>query len=152
MPQCWRIAAPRAVADSLICDAKKDVSLVGCQRPDGVSLCQVSRVTRTAATIRPSQSGPRRPATSNVSTRRYSCRPWRLRSTVSARSAGGSTAQIASIPSCRVCWLALTWATRKLPVSLAISKVFLTVHRIGGEHDVAQSQLTDHLLGGGDFV
>lgn len=34
-----------AVADSLICDAKKDVSLVGCQRPDGVSLCQVSRVS-----------------------------------------------------------------------------------------------------------
>jgi hypothetical protein len=27
--------------------------LVRCQRPDGVSLCQVSRVTRAAATIIP---------------------------------------------------------------------------------------------------
>lgn len=50
------MAAPMAVADSLIRHAKKDVSLVGCQGPDVVSLCQVSRVTRAAAMIRPSQS------------------------------------------------------------------------------------------------
>src|SRR5512134_4100457 len=83
---------------------------------------------------------------------RCSCRPCRLRSTVLALSVGGSAVQIASRVSWRICWLALTWAIRKFPVSRAASNVFLTVHGIGGEHHPAQSQLTDHLLGSGDLV
>ena len=124
---------------------------MGCQRPDGVSLCQVSRVTRAAddqavpVGVEAAGDVERLDPTIFLSA---------MAVAVDGLDAVGGRVDgtIASIPSCRVCWLALTWASRAFPVSLAISKVFLTVHGIGGEHDVAQSQLTDHLLGGGDFV
>ena len=48
--------------------------------------------------------------------------------------------------------LALTWAIRKLPVSRAASKVFLTVNGVRGEYDTEQTEIFDHLLRCGDFI
>src|SRR5688500_9032475 len=52
----------------------------------------------------------------------------------------------------RLGWLALTWASKALPLSRAASKVFLTMESVGGEQHAGQTQLGDHPLGGRDLV
>src|SRR4051794_21128857 len=117
-----------------------------------LSLCQVRRLTRAAWTIRPSHSSPSLARTSKVSTSRVSWRPWLRGSTLLKRSAGGWDAAISSSVASRLGWLALTWASRALPLSRAASNVFLTMEGVGGEQHAGQAQLLDHPLRRRDLV
>src|SRR5687768_6657459 len=85
-------------------------------------------------------------AGTTTSTRRCSWRPWRWRSTVSARSTGARPAHRARTASCRRGWLALTRASGALPVAAARAKVFLTVQGVDREDDAAEAQVLDHRL------
>src|SRR3954449_2722509 len=91
------------------------------------------------------------PAGAKTSTRRSSCRlRARLRRWSLAR--GFAVAARLSRGCCRFGWLSLTWTIRSLPVALAISNVFLTVHGVDGEDTAGQAERFDEGLDGWDLV
>src|SRR5271165_3960007 len=65
---------------------------------------------------------------------------------------GAVVAAMSSRRRSRLGWLSLTWTIRSLPVSRAISKVFLAVHGVEREHPAAQPQRSDQGLHRRDFV
>src|SRR3954471_9068898 len=94
---------------------------------------------------------PSAPAGSKTSTRRSSCRlRARLRRWSLAR--GFAVAARASRGCCRFGWCPLAWAMRALPLALAISNVFLTVHGVDGEDAAGQAERFDQDLDGWDLV
>src|SRR3954469_9135139 len=91
------------------------------------------------------------PAGSKTSTRRSSCRlRARLRRWSLAR--GFAVAARLSRCCCRFGWFSLTWTIRSLPVALAISNVFLTVHGVDREDAAGQAERFDEGLDGWDLV
>src|SRR3954463_4842701 len=94
---------------------------------------------------------PSAPAGSKTSTRRSSCRlRARLRWWSLAR--GFAVAARSSRCCCRFGWFSLTCTMRSLPVALAISNVFLTVHGVDGEEAAGQAKRFDQGLDGWDLV
>ena len=79
---------------------------------------------------------------------------WRERPVlrVEAVSAAPAFSAMVQTASNNLAWLDFSWTSRWLPVSRAVSKVFLTVHGIQGEPAAGQSEGGDHLLGGRDLV
>ena len=65
---------------------------------------------------------------------------------------GAVVAAMSSRRRSRLGWLSLTWTIRSLPVSRAISKVFLAVHGVEREYAAAQPQRGDQGLHRRDFV
>src|SRR5215212_5941728 len=94
---------------------------------------------------------PSAPAGSKTSTRRSSCR-LRARSRRRSVSRGRAVAARSSRCCCRFGWFSLTWTMRSLPVALAISNVFLTVHGVDGEDAAGQAKRFDQGLDGWDLV
>src|SRR4051812_29649136 len=90
-------------------------------------------------------------AGSKTSTRRSSCR-LRARSRRWSLSRGFVVAARLSRCCCRFGWFSLTWTMRSLPVALAVSKVFLTVHGVDGEDAAGQAERFDQGLDGWDLV
>src|SRR3954465_7446207 len=91
------------------------------------------------------------PAGSKTSTRRSSCR-LRARLRRWSVSRGRAVAARSSRRCCRFDWFSLTWTIRSLPVALAISNVFLTVHGVDREDAAGQAERFDQSLDGWDLV
>src|SRR3954466_5776741 len=91
------------------------------------------------------------PAGSKTSTRRSSCR-LRARLRQWSASRGFGVAARLSRRCCRFGWFSLTCTIRSLPVTLAISNVFLTVHGVDGEDAAGQAERFDEGLDGWDLV
>src|SRR3982751_4268214 len=102
--------------------------------------------------MREAHSGPHSaPAGSKTSRRRSSCR---LRARLRRRSVsrGRAVAARSSRCCCRFGWFSLTWTMRSLPVALAVSNVFLTVHGVDGKDAAGQAERFDQGLDGWDLV
>src|SRR5215207_6434323 len=91
------------------------------------------------------------PAGSKTSTRRSSCR-LRARARRWSISRGRTVVARLSRLCCRFDWFSLTCTIRSLPVALAISNVFLTVHGVDREDAAGQAERFDQGLDGWDFV
>src|SRR3954467_8641665 len=152
MAQWFRMASATVATGSITEEAERAVSSRAVQAPVAAERIRVRRRTRTRAVMREAHSVPHSaPAGSKTSTRRSSCRlRARLRRWSLAR--GRAVAARSSRCCCRFGWFSLTCTMRSLPVALAISNVFLTVHGVDGEDTAGQAERFDQALHSWDLV
>src|SRR5674476_933927 len=153
MPQWTRMASPPAVGVRPVAEERwVATSPRGSHKPVAADRSKVWRVTRMMVLTKGCHSvAAKASPTGKTSTVRSS---WRERPVLRAKalSAGPALSAMIQTASNSLAWLAFSWTRRWLPVSRAISKVFLTVHGIQGEQAAGQAEGGDHLLGGGDLV